>query len=1043
MRLVCLAAAGVLAMLAASRAHAGWREVTAVTERPNGVLDVWGKGTFSLGYLADGGGGAYLFVDGGVARKPRGSEASESVGTSYQPDTDCFVSVSSYGQRTSIGADGGLCGGVNPSTPINYTDDGIKRVKHTAGGGAAMVTDGQKQHTLYLSDAGLTTPADTFSAVLSLDQDSRWGAPFAVARVGDSVYSVIGVSGSVPAGMWEAIPSRTRGEWKLGTPEAGLVQAVELFPVQGKPVPFAMVGARHAFIRGSLDNTTPPIEVVQELGAGEELVALSMNVREGGDGGHGFGMALVKQADGGLQVMSPVPMESEERAGTIWLPRVIPPNVLTAKLEQVACHGASFCVLTAPGETVHNVFTYSNEAGPELAVLGSDGGVVTEMDFEENTNLQLTFLGKDSDGDPVRLATSSSVTGPWEVKSVSGAPGEPVVMEISTKSICQTTDVGHLEVTASDGLAAHAVRRTMPVRVLHTSPPEMPQVVRSDGGVVGSGQLAGELVAGGEFLTLDAVGDMTSAKCRWKSKSWSRVSADGPLPMPDTDNSARLKLKPPAFFCEAGGRDYQYQLDVMDEGDLSNFQRYTVHQKPWGAPEPVFIPDGVVQRVRSGERVELSPEKPHGCANTPGFPGMVSRWEVNLDGGGVPGPELSIQKREGGAVTSFPVDATGLVIQTTACQPPAQVRVLATSAVGADRGKPSHRDLLIESAWTPLRNDSLQVSLSESAQTLRVDSPLDCEVERKLSANLRLEPEDANVPTRTTNVAVPGEWSLTDLDCGLYHLRATLQDSTGSSVEQQERSMVLPGPGVSLEAHPQNGMKAVCGQGATLSLASLVTPTPGFCQTPDYTWTYESAVELEQLSEPDGTIRLVTKEKELDALLGGSVRVGVTASKGPARTELSFDVPISVDPFVTVGRRSELPVASETGLVSVLVDLTNTTACDVSGARYVEHLEGLAYVEGSATLDGAPVETHWNGHALQVDGLLLAGGATRTLGYVARPLLVGERRMWGEASKGDVRLSVSEGNEPRPSGCGCASAESGPLLFVLATMGAALRRRRR
>jgi MYXO-CTERM domain-containing protein len=109
----------------------------------------------------------------------------------------------------------------------------------------------------------------------------------------------------------------------------------------------------------------------------------------------------------------------------------------------------------------------------------------------------------------------------------------------------------------------------------------------------------------------------------------------------------------------------------------------------------------------------------------------------------------------------------------------------------------------------------------------------------------------------------------------------------------------------------------------------------------------------------------------------------------------------------------------------------------------VEHLEGLSYVDGSAKLDGAPVEAHWEGSALQVEGLSLAGGATRTLSYVARPHLMGERRMWGEASKGDVRLSLSEASEPRPSGCGCASAESGPMLFVLAAMGAALRRRRR
>ncbi|WP_095988281.1 MYXO-CTERM sorting domain-containing protein [Cystobacter fuscus] len=1039
---MCLAAAGVLAMLAASRAHAGWREVTAVTERPNDVLDVWGNGTFSLGYLADSGGGVYLFVDGGVAHNLKGLGANDSVGTSYQPDTGCFVSIDDYGQRVSRGTDGGLCGGVTPGSSIISPDNGFHRVKQVPGGGAAAMTRGNEQHTVLLSGAGIDVPADTFEPVVRLELTSKPDAPFAVTRVGSKIYSFLGSSSVVPNGKWGTLNPKSEPSWFLDNPDGGSVgplRAVALFPVEGSSVPFAVMGARHAFLQGS----TTSLHVAQPLEPGEELVALSMGVEGGGDGGHGFGMALVTRADGSRQVMSPLPMPEEASAGTLWRPRVIPPDVMknmTAKLTQVACHGASFCVLTAPGETVHNVFTYSNEAGPELSVLDSDGGVVTAMDFEEDENLQLTFLGKDSDGDPVRLTAAYSATGPWEVKSMSAEPGEPVVMDISTRPICQTTDAGHFEVTASDGLAAHEVRRTMPVRVLHTSRPEMPQVVRSDGSVVDPGQLAGELVAGGAPLTLHAVGDRTSANCGWASKRWTRVSTDGPVP---TQLEGRATLVPPRFFCEAGGRDYQYQLDVVDEGGLSNFQRYTVHQKPWGAPERVFATDGVVVNVRPGARLELSPEGSHGCVNAPGFPGMVTTWDMRLEDGRVPGPELSIQKQEGGAVTDFPVDATGLVLQTSVCQPPARVRVSATNAVGTERGAPSQRELVIESAWTPLKPDSLQVSLSESAQTLWVDSPLDCEVERELRADLRLEPEDANVPTRTASVAVPGEWSLADLDCGLYHLRATLEDSTGSSMEQQDRQLVLPGRGVSLEPRPQNGMKAVCGQGATMTLSSLVTPTPGFCQTPDYTWTYASALELEQLSEPDGSVRLATKEKELDALLGGVVRVGVTASKGPARTELSFDVPISVDPFVKVGRRSELPVASETGLVSVLVDLTNTTACDVSGARYVEHLEGLAYVEGSATLDGAPVETHWNGSALQVDGLLLAGGATRTLSYVARPLLVGERRMWGEASKGDVRLSASEANEPRPSGCGCASSGSGPMLFVLAALGAALRRRRR
>ncbi|OJH37041.1 hypothetical protein BON30_31660 [Cystobacter ferrugineus] len=1042
---MCLAAAGVLAMLAASRAHAGWREVTSVTERPNATLDVWGDGTFSLGFVGGGRGGAYLFVDGGVARKLNAFEGSESVGTSYQPDTDCFVSINPYGQRTSIGADGGVCGGVNPSTPIYYPDEGFQRVKQVPEGGAAAVTIGSQQHTALLSGAGIGVPTDTFESVVRVEKGSSRDAPFGVTRVGSTVYSFIGFPGASPDGKWGTLNPKGETPWFLDDPDSGEVRAVELFAVEGASFPFAVLGAKHAFIQGSNNASSHPLRVVQPLQAGEELLALSMNVEAGGDGGYGFGMALVAQADGGLQVMSPVPMQTQALAGTVWQPRAVPPELLknmTTRLMQVACHGAAFCVLSAPGETVHNLFTYSNDAAPQGVVLDPAGRELASLVFGERTNTRLTFLGKDTDGDPVRLTTSTqrSSADPWSVTPVSAAPGEPVVMEVSTGSICKTRQAGSFEVVASDGLGAHDVRRSMPVTVLHTVPPEMPPVVRADGSVVAPGQLAGELTAGGSPLTLNATADRTSANCGWWSKNWRRVSTDGPVPTQDGKGLATLV--PPRFFCEAGGRDYQYQLDVADEGNLSNSQRFTVHQKPWGAPERVFTTDGVVLRLRHGERLELSSEGSHGCVSAPGFPGMVTTWDMRLEDGRVPGPEFSIQKREGGAVHDFPVDATGLVLQTSACQPPARVRVSATNAVGSERGQSSQRELLIESAWSTLTSKSLQVSLNESAQSLWVDSTLDCEVERALRADLRLEPENASVPTRTASVAVPGEWSLMDLECGSYHLRAILEDSTGSSVEQEELRMVLPGRGVSLDPQPQSGMKAVCGQGASMSLSSLVTPTPGFCQTPDYAWTYASALELEQVSEPDGTVRLDTKTKDLDALLGGAVRVGVTASKGPARTELSFDVPITVDPFVKLGRRTELPVASETGLVGVLVELTNTTACDVSGVRYVEHLEGLAYVEGSAMLDGQPVAAHWEDNALQVDGLLLAGGATRKLSYVARPHLVGERRMWGEASKGDVRLSQSEASEPRPPGCGCASAGSGPMLLVLAALGGALRRRR-
>ncbi|HYO53762.1 hypothetical protein, partial [Archangium sp.] len=126
MRLVALCVVGGLVMLAAARAHADWRTDVSVKERPNDVLEVWGPERFSLGYVG-GESGAYLFVDGGVARKiSHGGSAFESAGTYYQQPEDCFVSVSKEvgtgGVRTGLGADGGTCGPVFPLITSGSTD---------------------------------------------------------------------------------------------------------------------------------------------------------------------------------------------------------------------------------------------------------------------------------------------------------------------------------------------------------------------------------------------------------------------------------------------------------------------------------------------------------------------------------------------------------------------------------------------------------------------------------------------------------------------------------------------------------------------------------------------------------------------------------------------------------------------------------------------------------------------------------------------------------------------------------------------------------
>ncbi|MGZ3461514.1 MAG: MYXO-CTERM sorting domain-containing protein, partial [Archangium sp.] len=237
---------------------------------------------------------------------------------------------------------------------------------------------------------------------------------------------------------------------------------------------------------------------------------------------------------------------------------------------------------------------------------------------------------------------------------------------------------------------------------------------------------------------------------------------------------------------------------------------------------------------------------------------------------------------------------------------------------------------------------------------------------------------------------------------------------------------------------------ARCGAKASVTLTQ--TFPPGACQAPDVTWTQVSGPLLEQASLSGATVSLVTRDTGLDALVGEAVVMRVTAGAGAGNeTSLEYTLPITVEPFVKVRRRTEVPAASETGLVGVSVDLLNTTTCAVKGVSYVERLAGLTYVEGSAKFDGQPVEATWRDGALTVTELSLAGEGTGTLSYVARPHLMGERRMEGEARLRDVPISLREDPGPRvtDSGCGCTSSGPGPVLFALGALGAAVRRRRR
>lgn len=341
-----------------------------------------------------------------------------------------------------------------------------------------------------------------------------------------------------------------------------------------------------------------------------------------------------------------------------------------------------------------------------------------------------------------------------------------------------------------------------------------------------------------------------------------------------------------------------------------------------------------------------------------------------------------------------------------------------------------------------LPSDELRVS---------VDSPLNCKAERRLRADLQFQSLSGGGAPLTNTLDIPGEWRLPlggGCEGGHFQVKATLvEEETGQRGPETTRDVVLPRLEAKLESLPaESTLVARCGEGARATLTQ--TFPADACQSSTVTWSQVDGggPPLEPPTLSGNTVSLATRDTGLDSLVGRSVVVRVTASAGPGNeASIEHTLPITVEPFVKVRRRTEVPAASETGLVGVSVDLLNTTACGVTNVSYVERLEGLTYVEGTAKFDGQPVEATWEDGALTVKGLALAGEGTGKLTYVARPHLVGDRRFAGEARLRDVPISLSEGPgvQVPDSGCGCTSSGPGPVVFALGVLGAAVRRRRR
>jgi MYXO-CTERM domain-containing protein len=371
-------------------------------------------------------------------------------------------------------------------------------------------------------------------------------------------------------------------------------------------------------------------------------------------------------------------------------------------------------------------------------------------------------------------------------------------------------------------------------------------------------------------------------------------------------------------------------------------------------------------------------------------------------------------------------------------------------------GPVSEQRVTVETSLVPFDSGQLQLEVypvTEPSGELRVetDSNLNCPARRGLRAHFQIsQPGGRRQVSGQVPLREPWEVSLGE-QClgGRLPLKSWMEDGAGNRSSETETEVVAPPVRAGVEPLPAGtALVASCDKAASTRL----TPTfpRGFCQSPAVSWKQVSGPELALSPERDGAVSLSTKETGLDTLVGKPVVMEVTASVSPeSQASLQHTLPITVEPFVKVSRRAEVPAASDTGLVGVSVELTNTTACGVNDVSYEERLEGLTYVEGSARVQGQEtgVEVSWSEAegVLSVKGLSLAGNGTRRLTYVTRPHLVGTRRMEGEARLRDVPISIKDKPGPQvgDSGCGCTSSGPGPVLFALGALVAAVRRRRR
>lgn len=1023
MKRLATAAALTLALLVGSFARADWRQAGGLD---GGPMDIWIADAGGYFSVHTNGAAGYRMVDNGTT--------AVTVGLVPVPAAEAICSAI-VGDKVKVATQTKLYDEANPGNPTlmpnQVTIFGCRVTDNLAATGYGDSPGGP---SMTRCDAG------TFGGVMNLVSGSDSQTAFFNAISAHTIFGrdysyVARPAGPPPLGGMFVVDGAPLSPFFQGSNPG--IQRSEIFGTRAGTVRVIQVGTDG----GQLLTLDAPNPVVFEgfglpfalAPAAHRIKAAALSELEGGPNGAGFGMMVVVGA-GVPNVWRAIP--DPNNVGRHWVPTTLtPPGPTVGDYDSVRCLDGKFCVLGSSASTnpaQNQLLLYRNLAAPAV---GAPAFVVQEG---LSGGQSMTVDAGDADGDAIFVTW---VIDPSSSGFFNSLGPDPAVHDGRTylgfakpnPALCGLVQASiPVTVSANDGLNQGSPA-TGAITVVH-NPPGQP----------GPDQTTG-IQAGLPFATQTY--SFISNGC--PSLGTEIVPSTPATATLTTSTTLDVRFTPPRVWCDdtpdSGVR--QFQVKVVDGAVKSPAATATFVILPWGEPEQPFGA-GRAASQDAGTTVTYRPDATHLCQGDAGtFPGVDTRWTWSFSGAGF--TPLVLQADTSLLPQSGAVTPTATVVAPVCQSGTITFQVTNTTRMTGGLSASSPLTVDVSSALLPL-SGTLTVTAVPDAGSVSgvVDlNPIQCPQNRPgLGASVELHrASDGGLISSGTVAGVPAAYSLPAPGAcggGAFYVRGSVSDATGT-VGPVDLPVDLPAlnPGfASVDVEP---FKIACGDVARAHAS--VTFGPADCDSAQVDWTSAGAVAIAP-SDAGPSVDLTTVSNDFNGLIGLPVDVVATATaETGTRSVNASPVPIvTVDPFVTVVHRTDTAVASESRVLGVEVQLTNGTACDVSGVELHEALDGVRLVDGSITgpdggkIDGVPD----GGGEFVVPGLSLPAGQVVTVRYLVQPTLFGDPSPGGVVTLRDVPISTRSGLTGGGSTCGCQSA-SGGATALIGLWGAALLRRRR